>query len=345
MIPAMLQNEYEKICLRPNWVIESAECIKDAIKHLMEVKLLVEDGLNCPVKEIRINGDKGVFHKNTANIVRSLRAALLDIAIFSDQFKRIKENKKEPEKSDVLIRLEWADLDCKSIDDDSLIKLAKYMRNYFSHVRTSKQSFAVIASMEADPEKSCRGDWTMSKYYKIDIQRMVANHDIRPPHKSICINDFTDLLTEQKYTDLTGRSTGRAYVDVGKFANEMILRLRSIWECFVSQNSHKWDDLRKSLQVSEVLQGKLREVDYALDASNLVKLGWYNINGEYSPSKYEVSTNDNKIHHKIQPNNRCGRCCSHIRQTKRKQYKLLQLKRTNRMAKKSKRGAKYATLS
>ena len=286
-IPAMPTDEYNKKFLRSDWVVEFAECIKDASKHLNEVVFLVNEGLKCEEKGIVMEGEESVFQRNISGIVRSLKAALLDTAIFSDQFKR-NENKKCLEDSGILFTLDWADLNCESVDDDSLIKLARYMRNYFSHVRSGRQSFAVIASLEVDPDKACRGDWNSKKYYKIDIQKMVKNPDIRVP-KSIGINDFLDLLTDQKYTDLCGHSTGEAYIDVGKFANEMILRLRSIWQNFVNSNHCKWIELRADLHSNQVLQIKLNAVNKALDVSDLEKLGWHNINGEYFPGKYEVN--------------------------------------------------------
>ena len=153
---------------------------------------------------------------------------------------------------------------------------------------TEQYDDVVIASLEADTDKACRGDWTSKKYYKIDIQKMMKNPDIQV-RKGIEINNFSDLLTDQKYTNLCGHSTGEAYIDVGKFANEMILRLRSIWQNFVDSNHCKWTELRTDLQSNQVLQTKLNAVNKALDVSDLEKLGWYNINDEYFPSKYEAN--------------------------------------------------------
>ena len=278
-VPAMLTEEYDEKSLRPDWVIECAACIKDACRHLLEVKFLVKEGLQCSMP---IGGEEDIFERNISNIAISLKAALLDIAIFSDQFKRNK-------KSDILFTLGWSDFNCDSIDNDSFIKLARYMRNYFSHVRSGKQSFTVIASAEVDREKACCGDWSSTKYYKIDIQRMVKNPDIRVP-KTIGINDFRDILTDQNYTDLCGTSTGEAYIDVGEFANEMILRLRCIWKSFVDSNPNKWAELRTELQSNKLLQyTKLNAVNKALNIEELERLGYYNINGQYFPSKYEVN--------------------------------------------------------
>jgi len=278
VIPAMIADDYNKCCLRPNWVIECAECLKDAIRHLSEVIALAKEGLGCEEKGFVLGGEGGAFQQNINGITRSLKYALVDIAVFSDQFRR-KGNYKNP--------VCWDELNCQAIDD-SLTSLARYMRNYFSHVRTGKQSFKVIASMEADPDKACRGDWTPNKYYKIDIQKMLSDKDVRQL-KDMKIEDFKRLYTDQKYTDLTGSETGRAYIDVNKFSNAMISSSQSVWETFVEDNISEWELLRSDLIQNLVLQSKLNELNRALDPNDLKKLGWYNING-YSPSKYEVAT-------------------------------------------------------
>jgi len=101
------------------------------------------------------------------------------------------------------------------------------------------------------------------------------------------IEDFTEIFTDKKYTDLSGCATDECYIDVGKFASAMILRLQSIWETFVNNNSSEWDALKSGLSSHNVLQNKLAALNESLDAENLKKLGWYNINGNYIPSKFE----------------------------------------------------------
>ncbi|MCL2353726.1 MAG: hypothetical protein FWC69_03765 [Defluviitaleaceae bacterium] len=287
VIPVMLKDDYDELCTKPDWVIESSECIKDASKHLMNVKSLVEEGLTCKEKGITIGGEGGVFQRNIPEIKTGLKTALLDIAIFADQFGK-RENKKSPESSGVLAKIGWKSLKCNSIEDDALIRLAKYMRNYFSHIRSGRQDFTIIASYEVNDDSVPWDNWASSKYYKIDIQKMVKNKDIRVP-KGIGINDFAELLTDKKYTDLRGYLTGKAYIDVGKFATEMISRLHSIWGGFVSDNEVEWQKLRVDLSKCPVMQSKLNNLNKALDIENLKKLGWHNINGEYFPSKYEMN--------------------------------------------------------
>ena len=287
IIPAMITDDYNKYCLRTNWVIECVECIKDATKHLREVEFLVKEGLSCDEYFV-LGGDEEAFQENISKIAMGLKAALMDIAIFSDQFDK-KENKRTTELSGALFKIAWTTLECTSIKNDAFIKLARYMRNYFSHVRTGRQSFNVFESSEIDHDKACQGDWTAKKYYKIDINKMLSNNGIVVP-TNLKIEDFSELFTDQEYTDLCGNSTGEFYIDVGKFANSMISRLQFIWETFVKDNSSEWDKVKSELNSFQLLQIKLVALNEALDATTLHKLGWYNINGEYIPSKFDITT-------------------------------------------------------
>ena len=298
-VPAMLKSDYESSSLRADWILECVACIKDATTHLLEVELLANEGLASKPKGIMLGGEDNVFQKNIVGISSSLKDALLNIAIFSDQF-GTSQNKRNPQASGLLFKLDWSDLDRSKIEQDALIRLSKYMRNYFSHVRTGKHS-PIIASVELDDSKPSISEWTSQPYYKIDIQKMVKNSDIRVP-RGIGISDFTDLLTDKQYTNLYGKPTGEAYIDVVKFCKAMVVRLHQTWREFVEDNAGEIEKVKNTLS-HPVLQGKLREVNYALDASNLSKLGWHNIVGDYIPSKYETQEeHETKIQNPRLPN-------------------------------------------
>lgn len=210
---------------RADWVIEGVECIKDTVRELEKLKDII-------IAEL---ASKGVFgndtRENMSLIYSGFVFSLLGVAIFSDQFKR---KKKPKHRNEILDNLKWESFDCSIIDTSVDIKLSRYMRNFFSHVRKGRQGFLVSIKDELDYGKSCT----------IDILKMTNNEEIRlTPIEDIGIEDITHLLVDRVYTNLRGQPTGETYIDLYKFTESMSKELYSIWRAFVTSNKCELDNL------------------------------------------------------------------------------------------------------
>lgn len=226
-IPLSRVEELKLQQARVEWVIECGDCINDAIQELERLKNVVSD-------ELKLDGVFSTKSRTNLELIKSrFIFSLLDIAIFSDQFKR-NENKKIPEQSGILVKLNWANLDCTAIDTSASMKLSRYMRNFFAHVRKGKQGFHISIKSELEYGKSCI----------VDIQKMVLNKEIRLP-KEIGIDDISCLLLDRNYTDLLGNPTGEEYIDLYKFAKSLPIELHSIWRTFVDTNKVEFEKLSK----------------------------------------------------------------------------------------------------
>ena len=243
---------------RADWIVECVECIKDAVKELERLKEIISEELST----------EGVFNQTSKDnfqlIYNSFVFSLLGIVIFSDQFKRER-------KYDLLKELKWENLDCKAIDDAANIKVSRYMRDYFAHVRKGRQGFHFSIKSELLSEKFNNEDWAnhakgkagnlpRQKTVIVDIQKMVTNRRIRLP-KDIGINDIESLLIDRVYTDLRGKPTGKTYIDLFKFAESMPKELYTIWRAFVDSNRSEFDELSQQngaviTRINEIEQGE-----------------------------------------------------------------------------------------